>query len=205
MKDWQRFALAGGLLAFGTPTMADTNVTFGKTVTLNGTFGSDAALASTVTDGLFRPEGTGYQDGTVYWNGLEPSVEVDLGGTYVLNSLIVQADDNDAYLLDYRDTAGTWNLAWSVPNKDFVNGNNVFGLQTRPNPLNDAERYFLPASITATALRLHADPAFGDNAYAVSEIQAFGTPVTAVPEPGAVSLLAGIGVGGLFLLRRRAM
>jgi len=160
-------------------TSAEVNVALGKTVTLYGTSG---AAGSTLTDGTFLARGTGWTTGTVYWHGTTAYAEIDLGDAYVISSMIAQADDNDAYLITYHDVLlDTWKTAWNVPNYDAYGS----GMQTRPNPANNSERYTLSSSITADALRFYA--ASGDNSYSVSEIQAYGS---AVPLPGALWLFA---------------
>jgi hypothetical protein len=173
---------------------AASDVALGKPVTLVGTFGSDPALASTVTDGIFLPKDTYWQDGTVWWDANQNpgnSVIIDLLGTHDINALIVQVDDNDAYFLDYLTPAGDWLRAWDVPNYDFEPS----GTQTRPNPNDDSERFFLPSTITATQLRLSGNDADSDLLYSVSEIQAF-----AVPEPSCLLWLA---VSHCVVARRR--
>lgn len=182
------------------PACADSNVALGKPVTLNGGFASDPALSSTLTDGVFLPKNAFYQDGTVWWDANQSpnnTIDVDLQGTFTITGLIVQADDNDAYSLDYKDTGGNWQRGWDVPNYDFE----PFGMQTRPNPLDDTERFLLSSPFTATALRFYGDNFNGDRLFAVSEIQAFG--VSAVPEPGILALLLGIAAPSMALLRRR--
>lgn len=102
--------------------------------------------------------------------------------------MIVQADDNDAYRVEYWD-GSAWQTAWEVPNY-YAYG---WGLQTRPNPDNNNEKYSLPSPIMTDKLRFLATS--GDNGYSVSEIQAFGEAVV-VPLPGTLILLAS-GVSGL--------
>ena len=92
-------------------------------------------------------------------------------GTYTLREAIVQADNNDAYLLSYRDLkTGDWQPLWTVPPAY------SFGMATRPDPLDDASRQTLPKIVTTNAVRLEAE--FGDGMSSVSEIQLFGEPRT---------------------------
>jgi hypothetical protein len=61
-------------------------------------------------DGIFFAENTCYTAG-VFWinsTGSTPTVDIDLQGTFTIDSAIVQADNNDAYTLQYRDTTGTY-------------------------------------------------------------------------------------------------
>lgn len=174
------------------PASADTNVAFGKPVTLSGSFGGGGG--GSVVDGTFLPEGTQWQSGTVWWNGLSPAVYIDLGGACSINSLVVQADDNDAYTLYYRIVGTTtYGVAWNVPDRDAWG----YGMQTRPNPYDNNERYNLVTPIVTDSLMFVA--ASGDNSYSVSEIQAYGS---AVPIPGALLLFAP-GLAGLAVLRRK--
>ena len=99
---------------------------------------------------------------------------------YVTDQLI--ADDIDAYTLFYRDLAtNTFLPVWDVPNYD----NQGSGMQTRPNPNDNTERFtFLGGPVTTDALQFRA--ASGDGSYSVCEIQVF-----AVPAPGAASVIGG--------------
>ena len=165
---------------------ADINVALNKPVTLNGSYPAyeypggnlcgvtpPQAAAATLVDGLFFPENTCYQSGSVYWHAPGNSVDVALGGTFLLNSAIVQADNNDTYTLQYRDTAGAYHDWWNLP------AAGTFGLVTRPGGANQTQRQNL-ASVLATGLRLLAPTSSGDGEYAVSEIQAFGSAISVV-------------------------
>ena len=148
----------------------------------------DFTLLNTLTDGVFLPEQTGWQSGTVWWQTPDPNflaIEFDLGGSFVLSAFKAQLDNNDNYRLEYFD--GTWHsLANQFP---ALFG---FGMMTRDIVLAPG------SEIVASKLRLF--PVDGDNAYAASEVQAFGVPV---PEPGTyLMMLAGIGLLG-FMMRRR--
>ena len=172
---------------------AQTNVALGKPVTLNGapffTDGWGGGLltsADTVVDGIFFPRATQWDQGPVWWDSHDGEarwIEIDLGMVYVIESLVVQSDDNDGYTLYYWDIgSSSWQVAWDVPTAP------DYGMQTRPNPLDDTERYDLPAPIITNALKYEgASPS--DMHYSVSEIQAFGTAVdvdikpTSCPNP----------------------
>ena len=180
------------------------NVALGKTVTLNGSFGSNPGLAQSLTDGVYRPKNTQWQDGTVWWvDFISPNntVDVDLAGTFSISALNVQADDNDAYVLQYKDTNGNWNLAWAIPNFDFE----PFGMQTRPNAFDDTQLFFLNSPIVATALRFFGNANDGDRLFSVAEIQAYGEEVAPVPAPAsALILLAAAVPFALRTVRRSA-
>jgi len=136
----------------------------------------------TIVDGIFLPWGRVWDQGSVWWTsayGQDNSIELSLGGTFKIESFIVQADDNDGYELYYRDLSdNAWKLAWYVPNYDSLS----WGMTTRPSVADNQERYMLPAPITTDALMFKANWADADGYVSVSEIQAFGSPVAGVIE-----------------------
>lgn len=176
----------GLVSGFSVTVVSAQNVALGKPVSLAGGAASGADL-STLTDGIFRPRGTLWTDGTIYWSGLDTALEVDLGGTFLITGATVQVDDNDAYTLLYRDLAtGDWLTMWDVPNYDAFGS----GMQTRPNPDNDSEVFMFASPVTTDRVRLVA--ASGDNSYSASEL-------VLIPAPGAAGLL----VAGMFGVTRR--
>lgn len=202
----KKFMIASvvGLL-ISTPTLADPiNVLGGATVTLNGTYGvlrpgspwngsHPVADGSTLVDGTFLPAGTLWNNGSVWWDqtvgaSTSNNIVIDLGGFYDLIGFIVQADDNDSYLIEYW-SGTSWVSAWNIP---IVGG---WGLQTRPNLLDNTEINELGSSISTDQLRFTATG--GDGYFSVTEIQAFS-----IPEPGTLALI-GIGLLGIAASRTR--
>ena len=187
------------------------NVAEGTSVSLNGgaffTGGWGAGLtveAGTVVDGIFFPRSTQWDQGAVWWDstdGADRYLTIDLGGIFSIESFVVQADDNDAYILSYRDMiSNEWVTAWDIPNFDFIGDENAWGMQTRPDPFDDFARYVLPQNIITDALRFEgALDNTADRYFSVSEIQAYGQPV---PEPATIALL-GLGIAGLAGYRKK--
>ena len=177
---------------------ANTNVALNAPVTANGTFLSGPqtyvcngtpAAASTVDDDSFYQEQTCWNDG-IAWTGTAPYIDIDLQGTFDISSAIVQADDNDTYELQYLGTDSLYHNWWNI------GAPGPFGLVTRPNP-DQVTQQSLP-TVTALGLRIFATG--GDDHYALSEVQVFGTPLGA-PEPSSLLLLGGA-LPAISLLRR---
>jgi hypothetical protein len=203
MKRFSSIKLLGpfacAILVTGTVT-AD-NIALNKTVTLYGdTFGDsggwaggDLADASTIVDGIFLPEATQWNQGTVFWLGTEPKITIDLEGVFVVDGfgMQLQVDNNDGYLVEYHDiSTDSWLTAWASP---WWEGTVTWGMETRTKTL--------PSAITTDMFRIGATD--GDNYYSISEFQAYGSPV---PEPSTVLLLAlscAAGVVGLVQRKRR--
>ena len=209
--------LAGMIaLTLGGNALADSNVALNAPVTVvatdpdpaagfnNGTAGN----LGKITDGVLLPEATGYNTATatqsaVEWNGAQFVFQINLGSEYTINSVLVQADDNDAYSLQYLDAStNTWTALYTAPIVSIGQG-----LVSRP-------LFTLPTSIETDAIRFFGgqsddngcfDGSCGQGGYAVSQIELFGT-AAAVPEPGmAWLMLAGLIGTATVTARRRAV
>ncbi len=193
-------------ICLGTIALAGTvNVAQNKPVTSSGTFGSSSSLLQTIDDGVFLPENTQFQTGTVWWNGAyttdpstTPFLTIDLGQNYTIDGAIVQADNNDSYTLQYETAlGGKWQTLWNVPEQ--YNGG---GMATRPNTNQKTQYALIPTSVRAVKFFANA----GDGLYAVSEIQLYTTPAAVgnAPEPTTWALF-GTGLAALLFRRLRRL
>ncbi|MFN0053205.1 MAG: CARDB domain-containing protein [Planctomycetales bacterium] len=165
------------------------NAALNRTVTLvSGSV--DGTGLETLVDGAFVERETGFTDGTVYWFGTDPTLEIDLGAPVSISAARVQADNNDEYLLEYLDGADDqWKALWAVPNYESLG---LFGMVTRPDyPFTDADPWHeLGTTVTTSRVRFRA--VSGDDAYAVSEIQLrTGSTIGSDSDYYAVDLVAG--------------
>jgi hypothetical protein len=136
---------------------------------------SPPAAAATVVDGLFLPECQLWTEGTVWWEETTSGrssrawIEIDLGGPFVLDAAVVQADVNDEYRLSYQDPkTAEWVPLWAVPLGE------AGGMATRPDQGDASVRWPLARPVVTDALRFEATS--GDAQYSVSEIAVFGVP-----------------------------
>ena len=135
---------------------------------------SPPAAPATVIDGLFLPECQLWTEGTVWWEETTSDplsrawIEIDLGGTWVLDAATVQADANEEYLLLYRDPkTAAWVPLWVIPP-------GAGGMATRPDQGDASVRWPIARPVVTDALRFEA--LVGDAQYSVSEIAVFGVP-----------------------------
>jgi len=190
-------AIALACLACTGAAMADTNVALGGGVSLTGAGFWDGgpwgpgtpADPSTVTDGAYLPINTQWNIGTVFWTGAvgADSITITLNQAASVNQLAIQADNDNDYRIQYRDTANVWHdLAVMSPNRSWgmENGSTILG-----------------GPVVATAFMISGAAGTGDDHFAVSEFQAMGS---VVPEPASYAMLgAGLALVGLVARRRQ--
>jgi PEP-CTERM motif len=148
--------------------------------------GSTPSVLFPIVDGVLAPENQQWNNGSFWWDE-DPSVDptqmfvtINLDASYSIDRFIVQADNNEDYVVDY------WNGEVFVAAA--IAG---FGLTTRDSGTI--------TPIVTNQLRLSARG--GDRYYSISEFQAFGT---AVPEPATwTMLIVGFGLAGAALRRNR--
>lgn len=149
----------------------------GSSFFTNGWGGGLTVPAQTVTDGVFLPTDQQWDQGAVWWDThpvadkLSQYIQINLKGVYNINSLVLQADNNDMYAIYYKNLAdNSWNLAWNASTYG------DWGINTRPE-------YTLTAPIKTNSFKIVGNN--GDEYYSVSEFQANGTPT---PEPSSMIL-----------------
>jgi hypothetical protein len=207
MKGTKTIAIATFAAGARAPLLrADTNIALNKpviVVTGSAQITNSSTPLSVIDDGVFTLESTAYGSAvsqSVQWtttdgqpaNGTNSptTLEIDLGGFFAISGAIMQADDNDSYLLQYHDASNnTWVTLWTVP--AISSGN---GFRTRPNA--DQTTFQPLGPVITDAVRISAIS--GDAGLGVSELQLNGS---AVPEPPATVLFA-VGALTTFLLWR---
>jgi hypothetical protein len=184
------FAIAA-ILAVGVYSTSNAALITVNSVDGTGTYNNSVSL---LTDGNIPGNGTGWtSDTNVWWYGTAPTFTLKFNSVYNVNDLLIQVDNNDDYRIDYSLNGTDWSTLHTI---SFTDGTVGWGMDT----FTQADMHFSP--FTAQYIRVQATG--GDDMYAISEIQAFGT--AAVPEPGTLALFGtGLLVSQVFRKRKESL
>src|ERR1041385_3567940 len=172
-------------IALAAATVNATNIALNKPVSVVAGAPQITNLAtplSVIDDGVFTLESTAYGNAvnqSVQWTTVDgqpanganvpTTLQIDLGGFFSISGAIMQADDNDSYLLQYHDASNnTWINLWTVPAIGAGSG-----FRTRPNA--DQVTFQPVGPVITDAVRISA--LSGDAALGVSELQLNGSAV----------------------------
>jgi hypothetical protein len=134
------------------------NVAAGKPVSAQGTVYNNLQL---LTDSVFAPESTNWDN--PQYAVITPAgsaLQVDLGKSYTLSQLIVQADNNDSYAVEGSLDGASWTRLTDIAPYG------SWGLTKRP-------AITLSPAVSTRFIRIYATG--GDGSYSVSELQAFAS------------------------------
>ena len=190
---------------------ADTNVALNAPVTLysTGTGGnwnnSTSGNLAIITNGTLLPYGTGYSSSAatsqaVEWSSPDStgwSFDISLGADDTIDSITLDADDNDEYVLDYWDqSTSSWQPLWDRSILSQGVGLRVDSTTLSTPVVTDAVLFYGGGSNDGNP-----------GGYAVSQVELFGTPAgnSETPEPGTLLLVgSGLVAMGRRIRRRRS-
>ncbi len=183
------FIVLVGLISFAHAAPLPVSIVTGSAGSYNN---SDGLL----TDNTFAVEGSVWTGSTNVWwydaNSNYPVFYIMYDDIYRLEDMIVSVDNNDNYNVDYFNySANSWFSLFSILSEY---GNVTWGMDTF---VIQTEIGFTP--VNTDFIRIYGNG--GDGMYAISEVWAWGSPIS-TPEP-ATMLLLGLGLLGLVGVRRK--
>jgi hypothetical protein len=146
-----------------------------------------------VIDGLFAEEGSSWDgDRCLYWEDEDAFFIVDLGEEYLIQDVLLQADDNDVYTVEYSTDALTY-----LPFYVFYEGYGSLeqGMDTMSTDPDHPQYASVPERDPVRARYLRISASSGDRRYAMAEFQVFGY-VPPVAEQAFEALIYPEGIQG---------
>ena len=186
--------------SFAVITTSQAAVILGTSVTSDLTPDNDAASLSSLVDGTIAGDTAGHDDNqNIGWNNyVDPTLTIDLGGTYDLNSASVW---NLAHFTPGIDLPDTITIAISNDSGVSYGATTSFTIPT----VGAIGQYKSTADLSSAVNRLGAthvqiQMVNDDNGLNRSWVFASDVQINAVPEPSSTALL---GLGGIALILRR--
>ena len=155
--------------ASGDRESGDNDLIQPQTVQGSGNFSNNAGL---MIDGQIPPEGSKENsEACVFWDNPDTVFTIDLGDVYQLSGVLIQADGNDSYRIDYSLNGRDY-FALCEIRQDM--GEIETGMETICT-LPDHEEYitdldFFP--VQAKYIKIYVDS--GEGMFSVSEVQIYG-------------------------------
>lgn len=113
-----------------------------------------------VTDGIFAEEGAAWNVNEACTSQKDVSAfyQVDLNQSAIVKAIVLQADWNDSYIIEFQNSAGEWKKLWYAPTFGYEEG-----LRTRS--------IILDTPIQTGAFKIRGG--YGDSILSVSEFQVY--------------------------------
>lgn len=128
-----------------------------------------------IIDGKIPPEGSEWNASPcVHWEDPETFFVIDLGGIFEVTGIIVQVDSNDAYQIDFSLDGGEYFPLLEIIVDDGEIQSGMDTMSSIPNDLEFVSEWEISA-IEVRYIKIYATG--GNEAYSVSELQIFGTPL----------------------------